>query len=126
MAGASDPFVDLALLGVFGFPREEDRAMLLEAYLERPPTEQDRARAAVARVMALGFDAAAFVLGMVLGGGPPRVSAAPLPIPEMLALLGASRERASAEVVAASLLAELRREAEGQEHAEAKAALASG
>jgi hypothetical protein len=50
----------------------------------------------------------------------------PTPIPEMLRLLATSREHAPAEVVAASLLEEMRREAEADGVESAKRSLAVG
>lgn len=42
IAGAGDPFVDLAQLGVFAFPRPEQREALLDAYLGRSPSRSRR------------------------------------------------------------------------------------
>jgi Ser/Thr protein kinase RdoA (MazF antagonist) len=125
-ACASDPFLDLALLGVFDFPTPGSRTELLEAYLARRPSEAERARAIVTRVMALGYYAAAFCGAMIAGGGPARPAASPLPVPEMLRLLATLRERAPAEVVAASLLDEMRRETDADGFESAKRALAAG
>jgi aminoglycoside phosphotransferase (APT) family kinase protein len=125
-AGNADPFLDLAQLGVFTFPAPDERAQLLEAYLGgRAADVEERARATVARVMALGFYASAFVLTAAASGAPVRLAAA-LPVHEMLVLLGTARERASPEVVAASLLEAMRRESETAAYAEAKRFLARG
>jgi len=118
-ACAGDPFLDLGQLGVFAFPLPDDRGRLFEAYLGHPPGEEDRARAVVARVMALGFYAAAFLQAMVIRGLGTRLTAAPLPMTELLALLATQGERASAEVVAVSLLGETGRAAHEKECEEA-------
>jgi aminoglycoside phosphotransferase (APT) family kinase protein len=125
-AGASDPFFDLGALGVFAFPTADDRAELLEAYLQRLSTEEDRARATIARVMALGFYAIAFLHSSKQPAGSVRGVEAPLSIAAVLALLGASPERASPEVVAAALLEEMRRESESDGYAAARRILMSG
>jgi aminoglycoside phosphotransferase (APT) family kinase protein len=109
-AAQGDPFVDLGQLGVFTFPMASQRDALLEAYLGHPPTELERARATVARVRALGVYATAFLHVAALEGAPPGETPTPASIPEMLAMLGARRERAPAAAVAASLLAEMQRE----------------
>ncbi len=120
LAGNSDPFFDLGQLGVFSFPAPEDRADLLGAYLGRPPSEEERARVTLARVMALGFYATSFVLSTAASGGAIPISAAPLSTAEMLRLLSTARERASPEVIAASLLEEMRRESETAAYGAAK------
>jgi aminoglycoside phosphotransferase (APT) family kinase protein len=122
-AAQSDPFFDLAELGVFGFPTPDARAELLEAYLARRPTAEEQARATVARVMALGFYAAGFIHVSVAAGGSSRPVAAPLPISDVLTLLGTSRERVSPDGVAASLIAEMQRESETDSYQAARAML---
>ncbi len=107
-AGASDPFVDLAELGVFTFPAPEDRARLLEAYLGRSPSAEERARMTLARAMALGFYAAAFVITMGKTVGSTRLAAEPRPMAEVFAMLARGAE-APADVIAASLAEEMRR-----------------
>ncbi|AUX27211.1 phosphotransferase [Sorangium cellulosum] len=106
-AGAGDPFIDLAQLGVFAFPRPEQREALLEAYLGRPASDGERARAHVARVIALAFYAAAFLVGARLGG-PPPADDGPVPLAELRAALGAAPERTHPGTVAAALLHEMR------------------
>lgn len=112
-----DPFFDLAELGVFAFPTVEGRAELLEAYLQRSPSNQERARETLARVEALGFYTAGFVLA--LSGDPRELPSKAPPFRELLTLLGSATERPGPEVIAASLLAELEREVSGDgfEHA---------
>jgi aminoglycoside phosphotransferase (APT) family kinase protein len=122
-AGASDPFVDLAELGVFAFPTTEDRGTLLEAYLARDPSDEERARTMIARVMALGFYATAFIHGMAMIRVPPSVDAAALPMAEIVARLGSAAEPPAAEIVAASLLREMRHESETDDCKEAKRVL---
>lgn len=118
-----DPFLDLALLGVFAFPTPEGRAELLEAYLGRAPSGEESARATIARVTALGYYGAAFVAAMVAGGGPPWPSVAAVPVPDALELLRTQRERAPAELVAASLLGEMSRAMEADAYEAAKRVL---
>jgi aminoglycoside phosphotransferase (APT) family kinase protein len=122
-AAQSDPFLDIAELGVFTFSAPDARADLLEAYLARIPTEEDRARSTAARVMALGFYSSAFIHVAGQVGRPVRFTAAAVPISELLAMMGASRERAGPEVVAASLFEEMRRESETAVFKAAKRAL---
>lgn len=107
-ACAGDPFFDLAQLGVFALPTPEARVELLREYLRREPSDQERAHASLARVLALAFYAAAFLHVSASGGGSAELSPAPLPIPDLLANLG--RGRAGPDEVASSLHAEMRRE----------------
>jgi len=100
-ACAGDPFVDLAQLGVFALPTPEARGELLREYLGREPSAQERARASLARVLALAFYAAAFMHVSASADGSTELTATPLPIPELLANLG--RGRAAPDVVASSL-----------------------
>jgi hypothetical protein len=122
-AGMSNPFVDLAQLGVFGFPRAEQREELLGAYLERVPSDQERALMAMARVMALAVYAGGFYQTSQLSGDDKLPAA--LSIPDLLTYLRAQRERASASVVAASLLEETRREIDSDAYGDAKKLLQS-
>ena len=124
VAGAGDPFVDLAQLGVFAFPQLEQREALLEAYLARRPSEEEAARAAVARVVALAAYAAAFFMVRSFSGAP-RSLAAPLSFSELRATLAASRERADPGVVAAALQLEMQKESASDAVAKAKACLAA-
>jgi hypothetical protein len=128
-ACACDPFLDLGQLGVFAYPGVEDRYALLAAYLERAPSEEERARAIVGRVMALGYYAAAFtrLTAPVAAARPTSpVAAEPLPgvrptspraealaMPALLELLATRGRDAAPGVVAASLLEEMRRERSG-------------
>jgi aminoglycoside phosphotransferase (APT) family kinase protein len=109
-ACACDPFLDLGQLGVFAFPGAEDRDALLAAYVERTPSEEERARAVVGRVMALAYYAAAF---MMLSAEPCGEASAALAMPALLDLLATRRQDAPHGVVAASLLEEMRRERSG-------------
>ncbi|XXX79341.1 phosphotransferase [Sorangium sp. So ce134] len=109
-AGAGDPLVDLAQLGVFACPRPEQREALLEAYLGRPPSDGERARARVARAIALAFYAAGFFVGGARLGAPPPADEEPRPLAEVLAAFGAAPERTHPGVVAAALLREMRQE----------------
>lgn len=106
-AGAGDPFVDLAQLGVFAFPRPEQREALLDAYLGRHATDDERARAHVARLIALGFYAASFFFVGARLGGPPPADEKPVPLAEVLVALRAAPERAHPRTVAAALLNEM-------------------
>ena len=122
-ATQGDPFFDLGELGVFAFPTAPQRGELLEAYLGRSPSEEERARATLARGMALGFYAAAFVCASTMRGGTARVAdeGTAMPGPELLRAL--AEGRVGLEGVAASLMGEMRREMERQEWVEAKRAL---
>lgn len=111
-AGAGDPFVDLAQLGVFAFPRPEQREALLEAYLGRRASDDERGRARVARVIALGIYAAGFLFAGAIRGLQPPADEEPLPLMEALAALGAAPERTNPGAVAAALLREMRLEAD--------------
>ena len=91
-AGEGDPFVDLAQLGVFGFATVEARAELLHAYLEREPTADERAHAALARVTALGFYAVGFRVVATLAGIPAPVVATSRPYRDVLTDLGTARK----------------------------------
>ncbi|WP_437591553.1 phosphotransferase [Sorangium sp. So ce1000] len=110
-AGAGDPFVDLAQLGVFATPRPEQREALLEAYLGRPANDDERARARLARAIALAFYAASFFFGAARVGGPPPEDDEHRPLAEVLAAFGAAPERTHPGAVAAALLRETHREA---------------
>jgi aminoglycoside phosphotransferase (APT) family kinase protein len=125
-AGAGDPFFDLAGIGVFKLHTPDERAELLEIYLGRSPTAEERARETIARVMALGFYAAAFIQPIATSGELACVAAAPMSIPEAMALLASQRERASPAIVAASLLEEMRRASETDAYEAAKQRLARG
>ena len=113
-ACAGDPFVDLGQLGVFTFVTPESRLDLLERYLGRTPTPLDRARHTLAHALALAFYAAGFHFASIASGATPGI-AAPLPIPELLAKLG--RGAASSDVVASSLLHEMRATIESDAYA---------
>ncbi|WP_437716255.1 aminoglycoside phosphotransferase family protein [Sorangium sp. So ce448] len=110
-AGAGDPFIDLAQLGVFACPRPEQREALLEAYLGRPANDGERVRAGLARAIALAFYAASFFFVAARLGGPPPEDDASRPLAEVLAAFGAAPERTHPGVVAAALLREMRQEA---------------
>jgi thiamine kinase-like enzyme len=110
-AGAGDPFVDLGQLGVFAYPRCEQREALLEAYLGRPANDEERARARLGRAIALAFYAASFFFGAARLGGPPPEDDASRSLAEVLAAFGAAPERTHPGSVAAALLREARREA---------------
>lgn len=107
-ACAGDPFIDLAQLGVFSFPSPDARAELLEAYLGRMPSESERARSTLARVMALAFYTAAFMSSTVAAGGSLDMEVTPLPLPALLPKLG--RGEAGPALVAASLHREMQAE----------------
>lgn len=123
-AGAGDPFIDLAQLGVFAFPGPDQREALLEAYLARRPTGEERARATVARVIALAVYAAAFFRVCAISGA--RARAEGLPLADLFRLLATSRERADPGLIAASLLLEVQRESATPACASARATLAAG
>jgi aminoglycoside phosphotransferase (APT) family kinase protein len=107
-AQQGDPFLDLAQLGVFAFPAPAQRDALLEAYLGRPATAQERGRAIVARALVLGIYAAAFFLVHArLTRAPSRAKGVPLP--ELFAQFAVARERVEPGLVAASLFAEMHR-----------------
>jgi aminoglycoside phosphotransferase (APT) family kinase protein len=122
-AGAGDPFIDLAQLGVFAFPTPKQRDALLDAYLGRRPTDEERARSIIARVIVLAVYAAAF-LHVHAQTHRAAARAAGVPFEELLVTLGASRERAAADVVGASLLLEMQREAATSAFASAREQLA--
>jgi len=124
VAGAGDPFLDLAQLGVFAFPQREQREALLEAYLARRPSEEETARAAVARVIALAVYAAAFFMVRSFSGAP-RALAAPVRFSELRQTLATSRERADPGVVATSLQLEMQVESASDAVGSAKAFLAA-
>lgn len=121
-ASAGDPFIDLAQLGVFAFPAPDQRHALLEAYVGRRPTDEEHARAVVARVLALAFYAAAFFMVRARIAGPPARAEA-VPLAQLLRELATSRERADPGAVAASLLLEMQRESAAHAFAGAKARL---
>lgn len=124
VAGLGDPFVDLAQLGVFTCAAPDERAELLRLYLGRAPDAQEEARARIARVIALAAYAIAFHFVCKLQGKPLPTAADAVPLPDMHALLGRERERASPAVVAASLRAAAEREAASDAYRAAVAALA--
>jgi hypothetical protein len=101
-AGAGDPFLDVAQVGVFALPAPEAREAFLAAYLRRAPSDQERARALVARVLALSFYAAAFAVVRAHARVPaPRGE--PAVLVELLRAMATSRERTDPGVVAAAL-----------------------
>jgi aminoglycoside phosphotransferase (APT) family kinase protein len=122
-AGAGDPFVDLAQLGVFAFPREGDRAALLPSYLGRSPTDEEAARACLARVIALAVYAAAFAHVRVVAGVP-RAPGPALPLTDLMQAIAVTRERTHPGRIADALLLEVQREAASPEYARARARLA--
>jgi aminoglycoside phosphotransferase (APT) family kinase protein len=119
-AGNSDPFFDLAQLGVFAFPRPEQQVRLLAAYLDREPSAEESARAVVSRVVALGFYGALFLVVAQRQGGAPAPLGAPRPLLEMLQTAGSMREQTPPGALAASLLGEMQREAETEAFASAR------
>lgn len=126
VAGQGDPFIDLAQLGVFAFPNPADREALLEAYLERMPNPEERARAIVTRAMALGFYAGAFLVAMAVSGDRTPVesiSERPLPFGELLPKLGSGQ--ASPGLVVVSLLEAMAQEVASPAFEDAKTRLAS-
>jgi aminoglycoside phosphotransferase (APT) family kinase protein len=110
IAGQGDPFLDLGELGVFAFPTPEARAALLSAYLEREPNEQERHRAILTRVLALGLYTGSFTMITAHMTGSPRLTAEALPMDEMRAALANRAQGFSPAMVAASLYAEMQRE----------------
>jgi aminoglycoside phosphotransferase (APT) family kinase protein len=124
VAGLGDPFVDLAQLGVFTCAAPDERAELLRLYLGRAPDAREEARARIARVIALAAYAIAFHFVCKLQGKPLPAAADAVPLPDMYALLGRERERASPAVVGASLRAAAEREAVSDGYRAAVAALA--
>jgi aminoglycoside phosphotransferase (APT) family kinase protein len=120
-ASAGDPFFDLAEIAVFAFPTPDRRDELLSAYLGRGPNDEERAHATLARVMALAFYAAGFLQVAVATGGPCDLSTPPIALPEAFAKLRQGLARPT--LVAASLYAEMRREAESDAYEAAKRAL---
>jgi len=116
-AGAGDPFLDLAQLGIFGFPRPEQREALLEAYLGRPASDHERTRAQVARVIALAVYAASFFFTGARLGGTPSAGDEPVPLAEVLVALRTAPERTHPGTIAAALLHEMRRDAHARDAA---------
>ncbi len=123
-AGNGDPFVDLAETGIFWFPGPKQREALLDAYRDGQPSDEDRARALVARVVALGFYGALFLMGAQAQG--PVSLDAPVPYLEMLQSAATTRERTPPGLLAASLLGEMRREAGTDAYEQARRLLAEG
>lgn len=70
VAGPDDPFFDLGQLGVFGFNTPDRYAELLEAYLGRAPSAEERAHAAASRVLALAFYAAGNAMAAAIAKRP--------------------------------------------------------
>jgi aminoglycoside phosphotransferase (APT) family kinase protein len=105
-AAQGDPYVDLAQLGVFAFRTPAARDALLEAYLGRGPTEQERDRSLLARVAALGVYALSFrqvqaVSGMTVGADV-RAPA----LDDLFAAMATQRERTNPALVALALARE--------------------
>lgn len=122
-AGAGNPFVDLAQLGVFALPAPAERNALLAEYLGRAPNDAETARATLSRVAVLGCYAAAFLHVRALTGAPMPSGDVP-PWSEMLRVAGAERERTPPGALAVSLLREMTREAASDSFAAARARLA--
>ncbi len=59
-AAAGDPFLDLGQAGIWLCRDDAERDRLLELYLERAPTDEEREHMRVSRALALAFYAAAF------------------------------------------------------------------
>jgi hypothetical protein len=74
--GPNDPFLDLAQLSVWICRDAAERDSLLERYLQRSPTGEERERARHTRVLALAFYAAAFHLVSAFA----RVAVTPSPV----------------------------------------------
>jgi aminoglycoside phosphotransferase (APT) family kinase protein len=121
-ACAGDPFFDLAEIGVFAFPTPDHRRELLEAYLERMPTEEERARAILMRVMALAFYTVAFLHVAVATGGSPDLSTTP-PVTLPQAFMNLRQGLGGPTLVAASFYAEMLREGECDAYEAAKRTL---
>lgn len=100
VAGWGDPFIDVALVGVFGLPRSSAREELLAHYLGRQPDDEDRAHALVARAAALGVYAAAFTAAAILEDATPADDMPARVFDEVVADLARGQAR-SAEVAAA-------------------------
>lgn len=120
----SDPFIDLAQIGVFGIPPFVQQHILAE-YLGHVPTEEEKAHYQIAHLVALGFYGAAFLQLVSWENKTLATLADPLPMPELLQALGARSENATPEVIAASLLAEFHREAALPEFVSAKQTLSN-
>lgn len=106
-AGAGDPFLDVAQFCVFYAPTPEARLAFLGDYLERAPTDEERARADVTHVYALAGYALAFAYVLALSGKPLRRE--PRPLTEVMRHLGMLGHDADAGLVSASFLAEAER-----------------
>jgi len=125
MAGQGDPYVDLGQLGVFAFSAPADREALLAAYLGRAPTTDERARAILARVVALAVYALAFRnVQMQVGERLPAGTEAPK-LAELFAALAALREKMSPGRLALALQREVRELVASPEFADAAARFAT-
>jgi aminoglycoside phosphotransferase (APT) family kinase protein len=122
VAGAGDPFVDLAQLGVFAFARPDDRARILPTYLGRAPTEEEEARALLARVIAMSVYAAAFFHVRIVAGLP-KDHGPDVPLGELLATIATSREKTHPGRIGGALLLEVRRALASEAYAAARARL---
>lgn len=109
IASQGDPYVDVAQVTVFGTAESPDA--VLAAYLERAPDDRERAHWTVARVIALAGYTSGFHLAAAFAKAPTPKDADALSMPELRMLMARDRERAAPNVVAASLLAEMRRAA---------------
>ena len=108
---------------MFACPTEDARARALAAYLGREPDAVERARSALARVLALAYYSAAFAFVACLQGRPSWRGAAPS-LAEVLASLAAdSGGGVPPEAIGESLRAEMRAEASGASCAQAAGVL---
>ncbi|MGC4047480.1 MAG: phosphotransferase [Armatimonas sp.] len=120
----SDPYIDLAQLGVFGLPPFVQQH-ILATYLGHAPTEIEQAHYQIAHLVALGFYSAAFLQLVSWENKSLATLADPLSMPELLQALGARSENATPDVIASSLVAEFNREAVLPEFTSAKQTLSS-
>lgn len=105
IAAQSEPFLDLAQLGVWVCRGDRERDELLALYLERPPDAREQRRMQLARVLALSFYALGFCLVCA------RMGVAPLSegpgLEEVFGKMAASGQAFAPEEMAGAFIAEV-------------------
>lgn len=109
VAGPSDPFLDLAQLGVWVCRDAAERDALLASYLERAPTAAELRRAQLARVLALALYSTAFCMVSAFAGRPVGPPAGTLD--DLFARMVRDGRPFAPDEMAAALIAEAHREA---------------
>jgi streptomycin 6-kinase len=111
-AGNSDPFFDLAQLGIWVCRDDAERAHLLASYLGRAPDVLEQRRADLNRILALAFYGAAFCLVIAMQGK--ALAAGTTMLEDVFAAMAATGRPFEPDQMAGALVRQLEHEARAQ------------